>query len=97
MELRDGPLENLSGGGGEGGRAKYKKNIRAKENKMKKIHARQLTLKKFMLTPKNIHTRNLITTKNSCCSKIPYPPRNFSNGPSLSVAEIQAGFISNQY
>ena len=25
------------------------------------------------------------------------PPRNFSNGPSLSVAEIQAGFISNQY
>ena len=25
------------------------------------------------------------------------PPRNFSNGPSLSAAEIQAGFISNQY
>ena len=33
------------GGGGE--RAKYKKNIRARENKMKKIHARQLTLKKI--------------------------------------------------
>ena len=27
----------------------------------------------------------------------PPPPPNFSNGPSLSVAEIQAGFISNQY
>ena len=28
--------------------------------------------------------------------KFPTPP-NFSNGPSLSVAEIQAGIISNQY
>ena len=28
-----------------GGRAKYKKNIRARENEMKKIHARQLILK----------------------------------------------------
>ena len=34
-------------GGGGAGRAKYKKNIRAKENKTKKIHARQLTLKKI--------------------------------------------------
>ena len=31
--FRDGPLENLSeGGGGEVGRAKYNKNIRAREN-----------------------------------------------------------------
>ena len=39
--VRDGPLENLWGGGrGAGrGRAKYKKNIRAREN------ARQLILK----------------------------------------------------
>ena len=29
-EVRDGPVENLSGGGG--GRGKYKKKIRAKEN-----------------------------------------------------------------
>ena len=52
-----------------------------------------------MLTSKNIHTRNFTKRqKNSCCSKIRQPPpRNFSNGPSLSVAEIQAGFISNQY
>ena len=30
--LREGPLENLWGGGGGGARAKYKKNIRAREN-----------------------------------------------------------------
>ena len=32
-----------------------------------------------------IHTRNLITKKNSCGSKIapPPPPHNLSNGPSL--------------
>ena len=30
--VRDGTLENLSGRGGVGVRAKYKKNIRAKEN-----------------------------------------------------------------
>ena len=36
LNVRDGPLENLWGTG----RAKYKKNIRAKENEMKKnIHA----------------------------------------------------------
>ena len=33
-----------------GGRAKYQKNIRARENEMKKIHVRQLTLK-------NIHAK----------------------------------------
>ena len=32
---------------------------------------------------KKIHTRNLITEKNSCDSKISLPPYNFSNGPSL--------------
>ena len=35
--------------GGGGGRAKYKKNIRLRENKLKKIGGRQLILK-------NIHT-----------------------------------------
>ena len=39
--------------------------------------------------PKKIHTRNLITKKNSCGSKIPLPslpppPHKFSNGPSLT-------------
>ena len=32
---------------------------------------------------KKVHTRDLITKKNSCGSKIPLPPHNFSNGPSL--------------
>ena len=32
---------------------------------------------------KKIDTRNLITKKNSCGSKIPHPPHNFSNGLSL--------------
>ena len=32
---------------------------------------------------KKLHTRNLITKKNSCGSKIPLPPHNISNGPSL--------------
>ena len=40
MWIRDGPLENLLGGGGE-----VQKKIRARENYMKKILARQLTLK----------------------------------------------------
>ena len=40
----------------------------------KKNHARQLTLNIFMLWPKKIRTRNLITKKNSCGSKIPHPP-----------------------
>ena len=65
--LRDGPLENLWGGGrstlfGQG------------KIKWKKIHARQLILKIFMSWPKKIHTRNLITKKKSCDSKIPLPP-----------------------
>ena len=43
--IRDGPLEKLRGGG----RAKYKKNIRARQISWneKKIHARQLTLQKI--------------------------------------------------
>ena len=45
---------------------------------MKKIHARQSTLKKtFMLWPKKIHTRNFVTKKNSRRSKTslsPTPP-----------------------
>ena len=51
---------------------------------------RQLTLKKiFMLWPKKNQTRNLITKKNSCGSKIPHPP--LSNGPSLSDGEVGLG------
>ena len=42
-----------------------------------------------MLWPKKNQTRNLITKKNSCCSKIPHPP--LSNGPSLSDGEVDLG------
>ena len=40
--IRDRPLENIWG---VGGRAKYKKDIHARENSMKKILAHQLILK----------------------------------------------------
>ena len=43
--LRDGPSENLLEARGAGARAKYQKNIRARENSMKKNSARQLILK----------------------------------------------------
>ena len=33
---------------------------------------------------KKIHTRNLITKKDSCGSRIPHPHHNFCNGPSLT-------------
>ena len=50
----------------------------------KKIHARQLTFKKFMLQPKKNAFKKFDNEKNSCGSKIPPPPpHNFSNGPSL--------------
>ena len=52
-----------------------------------------------MLTPKQYSYKEFYDEK-----KIPaarkfstLPPRNFFNGPSPSAAEIQAGFISNQY
>ena len=38
-----------------------------------------------MQGPEKIHTRNLITKKNSRGSKIPLPPPNFSNGPYLKA------------
>ena len=42
---------------------------------MKKILARQLILKNIhAMAQKKIHTRNLITKKNSCGSKIPLIP-----------------------
>ena len=40
--------------------------------------------------PKKIHTWNLIAKNNSCGSKIPLPPHNFSNGPSLKFSEGDA-------
>ena len=80
ITVRDWPLENLWGG-----RANYKKKIRARENLIiKKNSCTPINPKKYSCKGlKKIHTRNLITKKNSCGSKIPLPPHNFSNGPSL--------------
>ena len=36
-----------------------------------------------MLWPKNNSYKEFDKEKNSCDSKIPHPPHNFSNGPSL--------------
>ena len=40
---------------------------------------------------RKIHARNLITKKNNCRSKFPYPPpaNNFSNGLSLSATNAR--------
>ena len=75
------------GGGGVGrGRGKYKK-VYSRKGKLheKKNDARQLILKNIHAMAKKIHPRNLMTKKNSCGSKIPLPPPNFSSGPSLTV------------
>ena len=89
--IRDGPLENLWGGGG---RAKYKKIFAQGKIKWKKIHAHQLIIKKYSCYGlKKIYTRNLITKNNSCGSKIPLPPHKFSNGPSLR--EVVLGWFNN--
>ena len=61
-------------GGGEGAGEAQKKYSREGKLNEKKIHARQLILKNFMLWPKKIDTRTLITKKYSCGSKIPLPP-----------------------
>ena len=53
----------------------------------KKIDARQLTLQNIHAMAKKIHSRNLMTKKNSCGSKIPHPSHNISNDPSLTGFE----------
>ena len=81
--LRDEPLENLWGSGRSTkiifaqGKIKLKKKNSCSPINPKKNPCNGL---------KKIHTRNLITKKNSCGSKIlssPPPLHNFSNGPSL--------------
>ena len=54
---------------------------------MKKNSCTPINPKKYSCNGLNkIHAKNLITKKNSCSSKIPLPPRNFSNGPSLTFS-----------
>ena len=66
LNVRDGPLENLWGGGG-GGASEVQKNIRAEKIKWKKIHPRQLILKKYLF-----YGLKKIPAKNS--PKIPLSP-----------------------
>ena len=69
-----------------GGRAKYKKKIRARENLIiKKNSCTPINPKKYSCKGlKKIHTRNLITKKKFLqLENSPPPPHNFSNGPSL--------------
>ena len=72
-------IKKLLVGGGGGVAGGEQKNIRATENEMKKklMHT-NWPEKIFMQRPKKIHTRNLITKKNSCSSKIAHlPPITF--------------------
>ena len=58
-----------------GGAGEVPKKIRARENYMKKHSCTPINPKKYSCYGlKKIHTRNLITKKNSCGSKIPIPP-----------------------
>ena len=78
--LRDGTLENVWGG--EGGEEQKKYSRKGKLNE--KNSCTPINPKKYSCYGlKKIHTKNLITKKNSCCSKIPHSPNNFSNDPSL--------------
>ena len=70
--VRDGPLENLWGGGQS--TKKYSRKGKLNE----KNSCTPINPKKYSCYGlKKIHTRNLITKKNSCCSKIPLPPITF--------------------
>ena len=80
-DLRNGPLENLLGGGGKGGRSTKKYWHKRKLNEKK--YACQLTQKIFMLRSKTNSYREFDNEKHSCGSKIPPPPDKFSNGLSL--------------
>ena len=60
---------------------------------MKKNSCTPINPKKYSCCGlKKIHTRNLITKKNSCGSKIPLPPDKFSNGPSLRFSYKHCNF-----
>ena len=73
VHLRDGPLENLWGGG-----RSTKKIFAQGKIKWKKKSCTPINPKKYSCYGlKKIHSRNLITTKNSCGSKIPLPPVTF--------------------
>ena len=71
------------GGGGRGGRSSRKGKLKEK-NSFTPINPKKFSCYDL----KKIHTRNFITKKNSCGSKIPLPHHNFSNGPSLICYDL---------
>ena len=63
--LRDGPLENVWGGGGAG---EIQKKYSRKEKLNEKYSYTPINPKKYSCSGlKKFHTRNLITQNNSCC------------------------------
>ena len=44
-----------------------------------------------MQRPKKESHKGNVFEKNSCASKIPHPPHNFSNGPSLKPWQMNDG------
>ena len=82
MIVRDGALGNLWGGGDAG--EVQKKNSRKGKFNLKKILARQLTLKNFHASAwKNSYKEFDNEKKFLRLENFP-PPHNFSNGPPLS-------------
>ena len=76
--------------GGRGGRSTKKNSRKGKLNE--KNSCTPINPKKYSCYGlKKIHTRNLITKKISCGSKIPLPPSHkFSNGPSLRIPDFRS-------
>ena len=75
-KLRDGPLENLWGGGGGAGEIQKKSSRRVKLNE--KNSCTPINPKKYSCYGlKKIHTRNLITKKILAARKFPSPPITF--------------------
>ena len=86
LPVREGPLENLWGGGG---REIKKTNIRARETEMKKNSCTPINPKKYSCYglkknsyPEFDNEKKILRLENSP----PAPtPHNFSNGPSLKA------------
>ena len=75
----------MGGGGKEG---EVQKKIRAKENKMKKILARQLTLKNIHAIALKKSYKEFDNDKKFLRLENSPSPHNFSNGPSLIERKV---------